>query len=80
MIDYDFTHGNVLRGVTMIEDKWLSVNDIAEYLGIRIETMYRWLKDSDKKMPGHKVGRHWKFKKREIDKWVKSGGADNLNE
>ena len=48
----------------MIEDKWLSVNDISDYLGIRIETIYRWLKDKD--MPGHKVGRHWKFKKREI--------------
>ncbi len=61
----------------MIEDKWLSVNDISDYLGVRIETIYRWLKNNDKEMPGHRVGRHWKFKKREIDKWVKSGGASD---
>jgi hypothetical protein len=24
-------------------------------------------------MPGHKVGRFWKFKKDEIDSWVRSG-------
>jgi excisionase family DNA binding protein len=26
-------------------------------------------------MPAHKVGRLWKFKKEEIDEWVKSGSA-----
>ena len=59
----------------MIEDKWLSVNEISDYLGVRIESIYRWLKT--KEMPGHKVGRHWKFKKSEIDEWVKSGGASD---
>jgi hypothetical protein len=26
-------------------------------------------------MPGHKVGRLWKFKKDEVDAWVRGGGA-----
>jgi hypothetical protein len=26
-------------------------------------------------MPAHKVGRQWKFKVSEIDKWIRSGGA-----
>ena len=26
-------------------------------------------------MPAHKVGSLWKFKKEEIDDWVRSGGA-----
>jgi excisionase family DNA binding protein len=26
-------------------------------------------------MPAHKVGRLWKFKKQEIDDWVKNGSA-----
>jgi hypothetical protein len=26
-------------------------------------------------MPGHKIGRLWKFNKKEVDEWVKSGGA-----
>ncbi len=57
----------------MTEDRWLSVNDIAEYLGIRRETVYKWLERKD--MPAHKVGRLWKFKRDEIDQWVRSGKA-----
>jgi excisionase family DNA binding protein len=34
---------------------------------------YKWI--SEKHMPAHKVGRLWKFKKEEIDEWVKSGSA-----
>jgi len=31
-------------------------------------------------MPGHKIGRLWKFRKEEVDKWVKSGGADEAKD
>ena len=58
-----------------MEDRWLSVKEIAAYLDVRTETVYRWLASDDKNMPGHKVGRHWKFKKDEVDRWVKAGGA-----
>ena len=54
-------------------DRWLSVAEIAEYLGIKAETVYKWIQRKD--MPAHKVGRLWKFKKAEIDEWVMSGGA-----
>jgi len=46
-------------------------DDIAAYLGIKRETLYKWLAEKD--MPAHKVGRLWKFRKDEIDQWVKSG-------
>jgi excisionase family DNA binding protein len=52
-----------------MEDRWLSVDEIAEYLGIKRDTTYKWI--SEKHMPAHKVGRLWKFKKEEIDEWVK---------
>jgi excisionase family DNA binding protein len=55
------------------EERWLSVNEIAEYLGVSKETIYRWL--SQKKIPAHRVGKKWKFNAIEIDKWVKSGKA-----
>jgi len=61
----------------MVNDRWLSVDEIAAYLGIKRETIYMWL--SKKNMPAHKVGRLWKFRKDEIDDWVKSGGADSRN-
>jgi len=57
-----------------MNDRWLSVDDIAAYLGIKRETLYKWLAEKD--IPAHKVGRLWKFQKEEIDQWVKSGQAD----
>ena len=56
-----------------MEDRQFSVDDITAYLGIKWDTVYRWI--SEKHMPAHKVGRLWKFKKEEIDEWVKSGSA-----
>ena len=43
-------------------DRWLSVDEIAEYLGISKDTVYTWV--NERGMPGHKVGRLWKFMKR----------------
>lgn len=55
------------------EDRWLPVEEIAAYLGVVRESVYRWV--VSRGMPGHKVGRHWKFRKDEVDEWVRSGGA-----
>jgi excisionase family DNA binding protein len=55
-----------------MEDRWLSVDEIAAYLGIKWDTVYKWI--SEKKMPAHRMGRLWKFKKDEVDVWVKTGG------
>jgi len=57
----------------MLEDKWLSVDEIADYLGVKRDTIYNWI--SEKNMPAHKVGRFWKFRKDEVDTWIRSGGA-----
>ena len=58
-----------------MEDRWLSVDDIAAHLGVSKDTVYTWL--TSKGMPGHKVGRLWRFKKDEVDEWVKAGGASS---
>ncbi len=57
-----------------LEDRWLSVEEIAKYLGISNDTIYRWI--NRHRMPAHRMGRLWKFKKDEVDEWVKSGGAN----
>ncbi len=60
--------------MTDMEDRWLSVDEITHYLGVSSDTVYRWI---DKfSMPAHRMGRFWKFKKDEVDAWVKKGGAD----
>jgi len=55
-----------------MEDRWLSVDEIAVHLGIKRDTVYRCDKHA---MPAHRMGRLWKFKKDEVDEWVKAGGA-----
>ena len=55
----------------IIQDRWLSVDEIAAYLGVKRDTVYKWI--SRNKMPAHKVGRLWKFRKEEIDAWVRKG-------
>jgi len=57
-----------------MDDRWLSVDEIAEYLGVKRDTVYKWI--DRKGMPAHRVGRLWKFMKAEVDDWVRSGGAN----
>jgi excisionase family DNA binding protein len=57
-----------------MEDRWLSVDEIGIYLGVKRDTIYKWI--SEKSMPAHKVGRLWKFKTKEVDEWVRNGGVD----
>lgn len=56
-----------------MEDRWLNVDQIAEYLGVSRDTVYSWI--SGRSMPAHKVGRLWKFKREEVDTWVRQGHA-----
>ncbi len=61
-----------------MEDRWLSVDEIGDYLGIKRDTVYKWI--SEKDMPAHKIGRLWKFKKDEVDTWVRDGNASDFKE
>ena len=65
--------GNRSASAWAYADRWLSVDDIAAYLGIKRDTVYRWI--SERNMPGHKIGRLWKFRKEEVDEWMRSGGG-----
>lgn len=59
-------------------DRWLSVEEIGEHLGVSKDTVYAWI--AKRNMPAHKVGRLWKFQKVEVDGWVKAGGANDGDE
>ena len=59
-------------GPHTLGDRWLSVDEIAEYLGVKRDTVYKWIGRAS--MPAHKVGRLWKFRKHEVDEWVCSKG------
>ena len=55
-------------------ERWLSVEEIARHLGVSKESIYRWLERA--KIPAHRVGKLWKFKVSEVDRWVTVGGAE----
>lgn len=56
-----------------MEDRWLSITEICKHLGVSNDTVYKWINKHD--MPVSRMGRLWKFKKDEVDEWVKAGGA-----
>lgn len=53
-------------------DNWIGIEEAAQYLGVRPITVRDWIK-KEKGIPAHKIGKLWKFKKSELDEWVKSG-------
>ena len=59
------------KNMSEINEKWSSLEETAEYLGVTKDTIRSWIKKTD--IPAHKVGRLWKFKFSEVDEWVKSG-------
>jgi excisionase family DNA binding protein len=56
-----------------MENRWLSVDEIAVYLGIKRDTIYKWIAEKD--LPAHRIGRLWKFRSDEVDRWVRRGKA-----
>lgn len=55
-----------------LNDKWISIEEAADYLGIKPVTLRGWIRN-EKNVPAHKIGKQWKFKRSELDQWVKSG-------
>lgn len=54
-------------------DKWIGIEEAADYLGVNKDTIRNWIKNPNSAIPAHKIGKQWKFKLSELDSWVKSG-------
>ena len=52
------------------DDQVLTVDELAIYLKVSRSTLYKLL--SEGKVPGQRVGRHWRFSKAVIDRWLAS--------
>jgi len=52
----------------MTQDEIMTVKEVSVYLRIAEKTAYRFV--SEGKISGFKVGKAWRFKKQEIDRWI----------
>ncbi len=46
----------------------MSVRHAAAYLGISVDTLYKYL--AARQVPGFRLGNRWRFKKALLDEWI----------
>lgn len=56
------------------KDELITIKDVAEFLQIAEKTIYRMAADG--KIPAFKVGGSWRFRRKEIEKWLESRRND----
>lgn len=59
----------------MVDHKWISIEELSEYLGISAVTIRSWIR-SGKDIPAVRIGRRWRFRIEEIDEWIESGRSE----
>jgi len=59
-----------------VESDFLTANEISEYLRIPLSTVYKLVQEG--KIPGFKVGRHWRFRKEAFQAWVNAKEIDGV--
>jgi excisionase family DNA binding protein len=52
----------------MIDETFLTTEEVLEYLQVNLRTVYRLIKAG--KIPAVRVGRQWRFRKSDIDSWL----------
>jgi len=64
----------------MTDEHFLTADEVMDYLQINVRTVYRLVKKGT--IPALRVGRLWRFRKRDIDAWLagrrQAGGARGL--
>src|SRR5574339_1153735 len=54
----------------MIDQSFLTTEEVLDYRQVNLRTVYRLIKAG--KIPAVRVGRQWRFRKRDIDAWLES--------
>jgi excisionase family DNA binding protein len=60
----------------MNDDSFLTTEEVLEYLQVNLRTVYRLIKAG--KLPAVRVGRQWRFRKRDIDGWLETQRPRNV--
>src|SRR5512147_3037498 len=53
-----------------MDESFLTTDEVLEYLQLNLRTIYRLIKAG--KIPAVRVGRQWRFRKRDIDAWLET--------
>jgi excisionase family DNA binding protein len=56
-----------------MDDSFLTTEEVLDYLQVNLRTVYRLIRAG--KIPAVRVGRQWRFRKRDIDAWLESQRA-----
>lgn len=59
--------------MTSISESLLTLDELSDYLKVSKSTLYKLAQAG--KVPGTKVGKHWRFRKATIDKWLDNASA-----
>ena len=59
------------NGALNTDEKWVNLEDIAEYLSVSKDTIRMWMKEG--KLPINRAGKRYKFKISEVDEWLRNG-------
>jgi excisionase family DNA binding protein len=54
------------------QDEVLSIDQLSRYLRVPKSTLYRLAAQGE--IPSHKVGRHWRFRRESVDRWLDRPG------
>ena len=57
-------------------EKWSSLEEIANHLGVSKDTIRNWIKKSV--IPYRRIGKQFKFRISEVDAWVESGKSAKI--
>ncbi|MEX0830031.1 MAG: helix-turn-helix domain-containing protein [Nitrospirales bacterium] len=52
----------------------LTLSEVSTFLKVPKSTIYKLARE--RRLPGHKVGKHWRFVREEIEAWVQNAGVD----
>jgi len=52
-------------------EKWINLEDIAEYLSVSKDTIRAWIKKGT--IPYTRAGKQFKFKISEVEQWLREG-------
>ena len=68
--------------MTTDHNEIMTIEEVAKYLKMTPQTVYKWAQDGQ--IPGTKLGKEWRFRRRIIDEWLDTsialskGGFDLL--